>query len=75
MAEYFPVFEKNRDAPLYGGLVLASLAEVPDMRYASKPDEEGTTTTTNGSTRDMTGPDNYGKYDSTPDTEPDTRPD
>lgn len=75
MTELFPYSAETRDMPTYGGIVLASLAEVPDMRYAAGPNEEPTSVPTNQSTRDMTGPDNYGKYDSTADTEPDSRAD
>ena len=72
--ERLSVHENRLGAVAYGSTILALFAEKPDMALAV-PVYEGSHIPTDQSTRDMTGPDNDGNYDSTPDTEPDSRAD
>lgn len=71
MSEHIPSPPSANQALRYGRTVLAYLAELPDMRYVSMLGEPDTQSATNDPSREMTGPDNHGQYDSTPDVEPD----
>lgn len=70
MSEYVSVSGDN-STQRYGKTVLAYLAELPDMKYAARLGDPDTQSATTESSRDMTGPDNHGEYDSTPDVDPD----